>query len=356
MRRLRHIAAETLLTLAAIMGVICLLGAAAGFFFDIRPLVFRSGSMSPEIKTGALALARQTPASELDVGDIVSVPNAKGVRVTHRLVAIEPIGGGVYALTMKGDANPENDTEQYLASKADRVMWHQNGLGYVVEEIQKPPYVFGVGVLVGGVLVFSVRTKKEREREPPDDSRGHNEPDDSADDDDPSSVVPSFGAGGGRSGDERIARHSVDEPPDPRSSRITALVALPVLLMSATALIRPQPTLAAFTDHADISSGVASAAMNPYPPTGIKCKTIGVPGRARISWSAPAVAPARYVLSFTDRADVPVSVGTRTYDVTSLLGLGTAITVTVKAVQFGTWVSVGTPSVTVSKNLLGASC
>ena len=352
MRRLRRIASETLLTLAAIIGVICLAAAAAGFFFDVRPLIFRSGSMSPEIKTGALALARQTPASELNVGDIISTQNDKGVRVTHRLVTIKPTDGGLYALTMKGDANPENDVEQYIVSEADRVIWHQNGLGYVVEEIQKPPYVFGAGVLVGVMLVFSVRSRNERDGTPPDEPEAQNELDEleeSADDGARSSVVPGFDADGGRAG-----RHAADTP---HSSRLTALMIAPVLLISAAVLSRPQPTLAVFTDHADIASGIASAAANPFPPTGVQCKPVGTPGRARISWTAPSVAPVRYVLSFTDgRTDVTVAAGTTTYDVTGLLGLGTTVTVTVKAVHFTNWVSVGAPTVTVTKYLLGVTC
>jgi hypothetical protein len=84
-RSTRHLLRETLLNLGAGLGVMCLLAAVAAIGFGIRPLVFRSGSMGPEIGTGALGLARTVPAAELAVGDVVSVVNSRGVRVTHRV-------------------------------------------------------------------------------------------------------------------------------------------------------------------------------------------------------------------------------------------------------------------------------
>lgn len=81
----------TLLTLAALAGVVCLLAAAAALTLHITPLVFRSGSMAPEIPTGSLALARSVPAEELKVGDVVSVTNAHGTRVTRAPRAGRPV-------------------------------------------------------------------------------------------------------------------------------------------------------------------------------------------------------------------------------------------------------------------------
>ena len=75
---------EVVLTVGAILGVLCLASGAAAIAFDIKPIVFESGSMSPAVDTGALGISRTVPASDLKVGDVVTVRTDKGVRVTQR--------------------------------------------------------------------------------------------------------------------------------------------------------------------------------------------------------------------------------------------------------------------------------
>ncbi len=83
---------QVALTVGAVAGVLCILVTIAAFAFGVRPLVFQSGSMSPSIDTGALALARETRADDLRLGDIVSLPTAAGQRVTHRVVSVRAPG------------------------------------------------------------------------------------------------------------------------------------------------------------------------------------------------------------------------------------------------------------------------
>ncbi|MFI5428341.1 S24/S26 family peptidase [Aeromicrobium sp. UC242_57] len=83
---------EVFLTVAAVLGVVCIVATLAGLVLDVRPLVFRSGSMAPAIDTGALAVARTVDAKDLVPGDIVSVTTRSGERVTHRLVETAPDG------------------------------------------------------------------------------------------------------------------------------------------------------------------------------------------------------------------------------------------------------------------------
>ncbi len=64
---------EIALNVAAVAGLICIIATLASLIFGIKPLVFRSGSMEPAISTGALALAKTVPATELAVGDVISV-------------------------------------------------------------------------------------------------------------------------------------------------------------------------------------------------------------------------------------------------------------------------------------------
>ncbi|MCW2750339.1 MAG: signal peptidase, partial [Aeromicrobium sp.] len=51
-------AREAFLTLGAVLGVVCIVVTAIGFAFGVKPLIFRSGSMSPAIHTGDMSISR----------------------------------------------------------------------------------------------------------------------------------------------------------------------------------------------------------------------------------------------------------------------------------------------------------
>lgn len=156
---------EGLLTVGALLGVLCLGLTVAGVAFGIVPLVFRSGSMSPAIETGDLAIARTVDASALRPGDVVSVVTGSGVRVTHRVVSSAPQGDR-QQLTMKGDANQAPDAEPYVIARADRVLFHIPKAGYVVNAVASP-----FGIFVGGLYVAMMLWLVFRRRPPADDDR-----------------------------------------------------------------------------------------------------------------------------------------------------------------------------------------
>lgn len=147
---------EVILNVGAVVGLVCIVVAAVSMLLGVTPLVFRSGSMSPEIPTGSLALARTVPSSEIAVGDVVSVDNQQGVRVTHRVVVLAPApaGFGVVA-TLQGDANPVADVSPYVFDQADRVFFHAPGIGYAVSWLSSPVAIFLGGALVGAVVVLA---------------------------------------------------------------------------------------------------------------------------------------------------------------------------------------------------------
>lgn len=144
-----------LLTVAAVLGTVCLALAAAGVFLDVRTLVFRSGSMGPDIPAGALGFARSVPAEELRDGDIVSVLAADGTRVTHRIVGVAavPEQDDARALTLRGDANATPDAETYTVTAADRVFWSVPVLGYPVSWLGSPLGLILLGAGATGVLI-----------------------------------------------------------------------------------------------------------------------------------------------------------------------------------------------------------
>ncbi len=132
---------DAALTGAAVLGALSLVAALVLAVAGMTPLVFTSGSMGPEIPTGSLALARSVPVDELAVGDVVSVLDPQGTRVTHRVVAIDDTG-----LTLKGDANLSADPGTYDVAAADRVLWSVPRAGTVVARATAP---LGRGVLLG---------------------------------------------------------------------------------------------------------------------------------------------------------------------------------------------------------------
>ena len=152
----RTVLRELLLSVAAVAGVLCLLAAVASFAFHVRPLIFRSGSMGPAIETGALGLAQEVPATSLQVGDVVSVPNARGVRVTHRIHALDT-RGRTGTLVLKGDANPGPDAEPYVVDQADRLFFHVNHVGYAIAWLGNRYVIFAGGIVVGVLATYAFR-------------------------------------------------------------------------------------------------------------------------------------------------------------------------------------------------------
>lgn len=121
---------STLLNVGAGLGVVCLLAAGLGAALGVTPIAFRSDSMAPAIASGDLALARSVSAGDVGSGDIVSVSDRQGSRVTHRVVQVEPYGSSI-RLTLKADDSAAPDAETYDVTKVERVFVSVPLLGYV---------------------------------------------------------------------------------------------------------------------------------------------------------------------------------------------------------------------------------
>lgn len=148
---------EIFVTFSAILGSLCLLAAVAAIAWGATPVVFRSGSMSPAIDTGDLAVSRTVPAAELTSGDIVTVKNAQGVHITHRIVASQP-AGTQRQLTLRGDANTRADVETYTVSSAARVIFTVPKAGYAVGFASSPLGQFFLGLYVALLVMLIVRS------------------------------------------------------------------------------------------------------------------------------------------------------------------------------------------------------
>ena len=154
--RARTVTREVALSIGAGLGLVCLLLAVVAPLFGIRLLVFESGSMTPTVETGGLAVTRTVAADELAIGDIVSVTPEADQRVTHRIVGIEESGGQTL-LTLQGDANPAPDPEPYPVTEVDRVLVHVNHLGFAVDALASPYAMFLACAFVAGLLIVGFR-------------------------------------------------------------------------------------------------------------------------------------------------------------------------------------------------------
>ncbi|KRA32651.1 MULTISPECIES: signal peptidase I [unclassified Nocardioides] len=152
---------EALLWVGGALGTLCLLSLLAGWMFNVTPLVFSSGSMSPAYEAGALGLAHEVPAPDLEVGDVVSVVNAQGDRVTHRIVETVPVGNGS-VLTLQGDTNNVPDAEAYAVTSADRVSFGIPYAGYVLNAAASPFGLLVIALLVGASMWLGFARRQDR--------------------------------------------------------------------------------------------------------------------------------------------------------------------------------------------------
>jgi signal peptidase I len=143
------------LTLSALAGAVVLLAAVVLALAHARPIAFRSGSMAPTIPTGSVALVRRVPASRLEVGDIVTVPSGDSA-VTHRIVQMT-LGDGTATLQLQGDANPVPDAQLHQVTHAERVVFSEPWVGYVLAGLTGPAGLFLAGVYVWWLLRRLVR-------------------------------------------------------------------------------------------------------------------------------------------------------------------------------------------------------
>jgi signal peptidase I len=155
-------AQQALLTLGALLGVASVLLTVGAPLVHVRPLIFLSGSMAPTITTGSLAFARTTPAEDLRVGDVVTVPAGDHTYVTHRIVGITH-HDGVASLRLKGDANRLADPAVHQVLEAPRVFATVPYAGRVVAWLSRTPGVYFLACYTVFAL-SSLRRRREQVR------------------------------------------------------------------------------------------------------------------------------------------------------------------------------------------------
>ena len=305
---------EAVFTLAAAAGVVCLLAALAAAAFGLRPLVFRSGSMGPDIRTGALGVAQSVAASAVRPGEVVSVLSSQGTRVTHRVVSTSP-AGDLVRLELKGDANAISDAESYVVSRVDRLVFFVNGAGYVVGWLSGPIGIFAGGLLVGALLMYAFDVR--RQQPPPRRDRPNPHP----------------GLSAHR--EEHLETRSRHATTGTLRWAGSALLVFSVVVSSASA-----GTKAAWADPGMATTGTFHGYA--VSPPVLNCGTVSA-GSAVVNWSDVHDATS-YAVTVTRPGQAPqttiVATSPRSYTITGLTGVATTVTVATR-VDYGstTWVS-----------------
>lgn len=154
---------NAVLSVLATLGVVCIVATVAAFVFNISLIMFRTGSMTPTIPPGSLAIVKQIPASEITVGDVTTVSRGEDrLPVTHRVISTTALGGGTYSIEMQGDANDNPDPHPYEVTEVKKVLWHIPGLAYVVATISQPIYMAGITVAAALLVVWAFWPRKQK--------------------------------------------------------------------------------------------------------------------------------------------------------------------------------------------------
>ncbi len=161
---LRYWVGETLLTIAAVFGVLCVGLAIAAYVFGVSIVLFKTGSMSPDMPAGSMALVKKVPASELRLGDVVTVERPGQMPITHRVIDIMPapeLGDAGREIAMQGDANPAPDPLPYRVTEVKRVFFVNETLGKAVVVASNPWFLGGVSVIAGVLVMWAMWPRQE---------------------------------------------------------------------------------------------------------------------------------------------------------------------------------------------------
>ncbi len=125
-------------------------------------VTFRTGSMSPTMPQGALAVSLPVTAAEIRQGDVVTVPRTDNGRpVTHRVVSVsDPSDPAAPAqarqLVLKGDANLTVDRRPYVVTEARRVVASVPHAGAVLETVRSPLGMATLTLLLGALVMWAL--------------------------------------------------------------------------------------------------------------------------------------------------------------------------------------------------------
>lgn len=223
---------DVALTVAAVLGTICIALVIAAAFFDVRIILFSTGSMSPTIPAGSAAIVRQIPAADVNVGDVITIERPGRLPITHRATSVAEIPEATTdarRITMRGDANAVDDPAPYDVTHVRLVVFSVPGIAPAVAALGNP-WVLGAMTLGATTLVVWVFWPRRRRGS---DERGDHDDRGGADGDAPGTGVR-----------ER------------RRARTGAGAGLALLLAAGASLTAPAPMAHAASDERVVQGNV----------------------------------------------------------------------------------------------------
>ncbi|MCS3843898.1 signal peptidase I [Microbacterium sp. AK031] len=161
--RVGRVVREVVLTVLALGGVACIVLVVLAFTGGYSLIMFKTGSMSPSIPAGSVALVQEIPASELAIGDVVTVDRTDNLPVTHRITSI---GDGPSAnkrtITMRGDANNTDDPVPYTVTDVRIVRGSVPHLANVIVWFGNPFVLGGITIGAAVLVTWAFWPKKPR--------------------------------------------------------------------------------------------------------------------------------------------------------------------------------------------------
>jgi signal peptidase I len=169
--RLRSVsrrAASFVLTVLSLAGVLCIALVIAGYAFGTSLILFSTGSMAPTIPAGSVALVREVPATQIEVGDVVTVDRPGELPITHRVTEVLATDGDAVTFTMQGDANDDPDLEPYTATSVREVLGSVPRLANLVAGLQDARVLGALAVGAAALVTWAFWPRDEE-----DEQRAH---------------------------------------------------------------------------------------------------------------------------------------------------------------------------------------
>lgn len=161
--RAGRLVVDALLWAAAIAGTVCMVLVVLALTAQITLIMFRTGSMSPTIPAGSVAVVQQVAASEIAVGDVVTVDRPDDLPVTHRVTSI---ASGASAeqrvITMRGDANAADDPAPYTVDSVRVVLFSVPGIATVIVALGDPLVLGGLTIAATALVVWAFWPRRAR--------------------------------------------------------------------------------------------------------------------------------------------------------------------------------------------------
>lgn len=129
-------------------------------------ITFRTGSMSPTMPQGAVAITLPSAADDVAIGDVVTVAReGEALPITHRVVEVrvpaEASDPRQRELVLQGDANATPDARPYLVADVRRVLLSAPHVGSALMVLQSPIGMGALTVLAGALATWAFWPRRD---------------------------------------------------------------------------------------------------------------------------------------------------------------------------------------------------